>query len=247
VPILKALMTGTFSYTDRMSSYNTYVGKVGDFVGGATPILEEMLRMFPDGLVFMTGLYALLTLSYPFAILFGTLIESTLFFHILRSIATYFRIGGTDRESGSEQCRSGFTLLGTETFSMFTSRHDVSFPSSPIYMTAVASSYFLGSLLTLSSELEALGSGFSSRFYISAVFLSLFILLVVSTRLVRGCDGYFTALASMFVGLLIGLVLVYQNYSIFGNNGKQAINLIGIPILRGRTVDGQPIYICPKK
>ena len=214
---------------------------------GAVPILEEMLRMFPDGLVFMTGLYALLTLSFPFAILFGSLVESTVFFHILRSVATYFRIGESSRESGSDQCRSGLTLLGTETFSMFSSKYDASFPSSPIYITAVASSYFFGSLLTLSSELEALGPGFSSRFYSSVIFLSLFLLIVVCTRLLRGCDGYFTVLASMFIGLLVGLLLVYQNYNIYGKNGKQAINLIGIPILRGRTVDGQPIYICPKK
>ena len=215
--------------------------------GGAAPIVEEMLRMFPDGLVFMTGLYALLTLSFPFAILFGTLLESTLFFHILHGLAGYFRVGDSSRASSTEQCRSGFTLLGTETFSMFASKFDASFPSSPIYMIAVTSSYFIGSLLGLSDELQAMGPGFSSRFYLSVILLSLFLMVIVSTRLMRECDGYFTALSSTIVGLLIGLVLVYQNYNIFGKNGKQAINLIGIPILRGRTVDGQPIYICPKQ
>ena len=203
--------------------------------------------MFPDGIVFSTGVYALITLSFPFAVFFISLLESTLVFHALKYAGKFLNPYGvgTATLTANPICKSGFTFVGLDTFSLFTSKNFSTFPSAPLYMLSVACSYLFGSLYTLSQELGMLGTVYASRFYWSIILLLLLLFFFGVLRLTAGCDGYMTTVSSILIGLIMGLVLVYQNKSIFGTSGKDALNLIGIPLLKNRAANGQPLYICP--
>lgn len=216
-------------------------------------IMQEMMRIFPDGVVITSGIYALLTLSFPFAVLFGSLIEATMIFHIIRSTSTYLNIFPSELTKSSYKhiCRTGFadpvsTSMGS--LSMFTSMLDSSslmhqFPSSSIYMLSVVSAYLFSTLNVQSKDLEALGPRFSSRYYSSLIFLSVVLFLFITFRLAYSCETFSTVILSVPVGLLIGAALVRQNEKLFG---KSSLNLIGIPQLNSVTADGQKLYICPK-
>jgi len=216
-------------------------------------IMQEMMRIFPDGVVITCGIYALLTLSFPFAVLFGSLVEATMIFHLIRTTSTYLNIFPTDLSKSSYKhiCRTGFadpvnTSMGS--LSMFTSMLDSSsllhqFPSSPIYMLSVASAYLFATLNAQSRDLEALGPTYSSRYYSSLIFLSVLLFLFITFRLAYSCETFATVMLSVPIGLLIGALLVTQNDRLFG---KSSLNLIGIPQMNSVTADGQRIYLCPK-
>jgi len=217
------------------------------------PVVQEMMRIFPDGLVITSGIYALLTLSFPFAVMFASLIEATLIFHLLRSGSSYLNIFPTaiSKSSYKHICRTGFSdpsNSSLSSLSMFTSMLDSSsllhqFPSSSIYMLSVASAYLFSTLSAQSKDLEALGPQFAYRYYSSLILLSVLLFLFVTFRIAFSCETLATVILSVPIGLFIGMLLVVQNEKLFG---KSSLNLIGIPQLSSVTKDGQKIYACPK-
>jgi hypothetical protein len=217
------------------------------------PILQEMMRIFPDGVVITSGIYALLTLSFPFAVFFGALVEATLIFHLIRSGSSYLNLFPSTITSSAYKhiCRTGFSdpvNTSLTSLSMFTSMLDSSsllhqFPSSPIYMFSVASAYLFSTLNVQSNDLEALGPTFAHRYYYSLMFLSILLFVLVTFRLAYSCETMPTVLLSIPVGLAVGMLLVMQNERLFG---KSSLNLIGIPQLSSVTKDGQKLYLCPK-
>lgn len=217
------------------------------------PVVQEMMRIFPDGVVITSGIYALLTLSFPFAVMFGSLIEATMIFHVLRSGSSYLNIFPTaiSKTSYKHICRTGFSdpsNSSLSSLSMFTSMLDSSsllhqFPSSSIYMLSVASAYIFSTLSVQSKDLEALGPQFAYRYYSSLIFLSTLLFLFVSFRIAFSCETMATVILSIPIGLFVGMLLVVQNEKLFG---KSSLNLIGIPQLSSVTKDGQKIYVCPK-
>ena len=116
-------------------------------------------------------------------------------------------------------------------------------PSAPIDILSVASAYIFSSLNTQSKELAALGPAYSSRYYVSAIFLTMLIFLFVSFRIAFGCESLGTIIISVPIGLILGMLLVQQNTRLFG---PESVNLVGIPLLQGRTATGKKIYVCPK-
>jgi hypothetical protein len=225
-----------------------------DFINDyPAPIVQEMMRIFPDGVVITSGIYALITLSFPFAVMFGSLVEATLIFHVLRSVSSFLDIVPSSLEKSAYKhiCRTGFSdpvesSMGS--LSLFTSILEDSsllnqFPSSSIYMLSVASSYLFSTLNAQSKELEALGPNFSSRYYISMIFLSLLLFTFVCFRLAYSCETFGTVILSVPIGLIIGYLLVLQNQRLFG---KSSINLLGIPQLKSVSSSGQKINVCLK-
>jgi hypothetical protein len=209
----------------------------------AVPVVQEMMSTFPDALVITSGIFALLTLSMPFAVLFGSLVEATFVFHGLRKASTYLNAGKTGVMKPNPRCRTGYA--GTTMSSLFTfgdTNIPPSFPSAPIFMLSTASAYLFGTLNAMNKELQALGPSYSSRYYVSVFFLFMLLLAFVAFRLLYGCESFGVIMLSIPIGIILGLLLVQQNMRLFGEN---SINLIGIPILRSRAADGKKIYVCP--
>jgi hypothetical protein len=208
------------------------------------PVVLEMMSTFPDGIVIISGLFALLTLSMPYGVFFGSMVESSLLFRVFQSAASYLNImkPSANPNEFSNKCRTGFTLPKLDTLSAFGSATMKGpFPSAPVYMISVASAYLFGTLNQLSKELQALGPSYSSRYYVSLILLMLLIFVFAAFRILYGCDGPGVVMLTIALGLIVGTVLVQQNVRLFGEN---SINLIGIPILRSRTAAGKKLYVC---
>ena len=63
-------------------------------------------------------------------------------------------------------------------------------------------------------------------------------------RLANSCEIVGIATMSLLMGGFLGSLLVLQNWMLLG---KDSVNLIGVPLLRERTAEKKPIYVCPQK
>lgn len=218
-------------------------------LGDASEVVSESMRVFPDAIVIASGIYALIIQSFPYGVFFGSMLEATFIYRIIKTFATFVNVTGTiapTYASHTASCRTGFsapsaTMEGITMFGRVPL--GVPFPSAPIYMLSVASAYVFTTLNHQTKELQALGPSYSSRYYTSAVLLLMTIFIFILFRLSYNCESIGVMVISMIIGLIIGTGLVQQNIRLFG---PQSINLIGIPILRNRTADGKKLYVCPK-
>ena len=210
------------------------------------PILKEIIKIIPDGVVLMTGLMSILTTSYPLFIFFLSLIESIAGFYIFRSLIARFDFGFTKHERGfgSVECKTGFSSPTLSSLSFFTVDQRTAFPSAPLYMISVAAAYVYTTLSNQIQELEALGPDYSPRFYISIMALCALLFFIGCYRMFYNCESMLIVFASIALGLLIGTTLVTQNLKVFG---PDSTNLTGIPLLRNRTAKGEKIYVCTSR
>jgi hypothetical protein len=187
---------------------------------------------------------AILTTSLPFGVLFGSFLESILFFHLLRKGFSYFDISFLKQgEKGFQAaCRTGFLSPSLTDLSLFGVNQTYNaLPSAPIYILSVAMGYIYTAMNNQKRELEALGPAYSSRFYISILGMALFLFLVASYRMYSQCDTLPVILLTIPLGLMIGVFLVFQNLSFFG---PDSTNLTAIPLLRNRAASGEQLYVC---
>lgn len=208
------------------------------------PNFEEQIRILPDSIIFGSLFIALLTQSYSTVMFAVAMLEAGIAGGLLQSLFTYLDIVHTvpSIPEKAYMCVSGYKSPTLET--LFSGKIASGIPSFPIYFLSTAISYVVSSMFIQKEELEALGPAYAARFYI-AIFSSFLLLLIVSFyRMANGCDGFGTVFLSIFFGLLLGALILYQNLSLFG---RDAVNLTGIPLLRERTRDGKPLYVCPQK
>ena len=206
----------------------------------------EQIRILPDSILLGSALLSFITQSYSSTILFLSLLEAT-------AIGIGFKqlFGFLDMEHMSQEpsntlkyCVASATSPTLETIA-YLGRDSITsgFPSFPIYFLATASSYIVGSMLMQKDELEALGPSYSSRFYLSAFISSLLLLIVSTYRLYYHCEGVGTVIATFLLGIVVGGLILYQNAMLLG---RDSTNLTGIPLLRERTRDKKPLYVCPQ-
>jgi len=192
-------------------------------------VVLETAQILPDGLVIMTGLYALLTLSASFAVMFGGLVESVAIFQAIQRAALY--LGISESAVSDSKCRTGFRSPDLTTLSMFSRDMRPSFPSAPLYILSVAAAYIFSSLNAQSEELQALGAAYSSRYYISITLLCTLILVFMLFRLYNGCDNFGVLVSTVPIGLAIGALVFEQNRRLFG---PTMVNLLGIPLIANK-------------
>jgi hypothetical protein len=215
-----------------------------------TPVSLEILRLFPDSLVVGSGILALLTLSIPMFAFFSAQVASGFLFRVFQALSAAVNLidsvpigSEEERQRTLRKCRTGFTNADFTSLTIFggtTSRYP--FPSYPLFMVSSATAYLIGTLSELSPELKVLGQSSSSRFYISGIFLSSFLLLFTAFRTLFLCDSFGVALFSIGLGMFIGYLMMKLMKSTFG---RESINLLGIPTLKEKTADGRPLYVCP--
>ncbi len=58
-----------------------------------------------------------------------------------------------------------------------------------------------------------------------------------------GCDSIGSLLISTLMAILAGLVISYQNNTLFG---REAINILGLPYLDDRLETGDSVVVCGK-
>jgi len=209
-----------------------------------SPVVLEIIRLFPDSLVISSGIFALATLSFPYAMMFVSLLEATFLFHGIRYLTSFLNM--VDPTSAAHAslatCRTGFSTVNLTSLSLFANSSKSTFPSAPIYIVCVAASYLFSSLQNLSDELSALGPKYSSRYYTSLVLLFSLLVVFCAFRLASSCDSFGTLIGTVPIGIVVGILLLWQNMRLLG---KPSVNLLGIPLLSNKTADGKTIYVCP--
>lgn len=219
------------------------LGKALDsLINSPVSLVQEMIRIFPDGLIMGMGFFSLITLSVPYGTFFGSLLESLIPFYGLRTANSYLNFITLEKGTPNTQCVSGFMSNDIESITLFGSSMKSAFPSSHLYIVSVASAYVMSVLFRFGKELEIMGKNYSSRFYIASLSLPILVVFIALFRIYFGCDDFGVLFFSILFGIIVGIALVEQNYRLFGLGN---INLIGIPVLHKRTAEGQNMYICP--
>ena len=198
-----------------------------------TNIVYEVLNLLPDAIVFGSLLFGILTVSPVQILFFLSLLESLGFLYVIQTYVEY--IYGSSQ--ANIKCKSKFHNL---TFQNLIPSLSASNPSYPMYIIAFASSYFASSIYSLKQELDVLNVIHNNKYNTTPLILFM-LTIVYGIYLSLKCDSLSSVAVATVSGLLIGILISQQNIQLFG---KGTVNFLGIPLLRNKTVDGSPIYLC---
>jgi hypothetical protein len=230
-------------------------GGLGDAIatqwGNATsivkPLISEVFHLLPDGILFGSAFFALMSQSYPMAIFVGSMLQASVVGILLQKLMSYMDIARTLPSLSDDPSKCYSSTFGPSLESIMTLNRDAlssSFPSFPIWFMATASAYVVGSVWSQQQELQALGPEYAARFYIAVAVTTLLLFATVTYRLAYACDGAGILILTTLLGLMMGGLLIYQNNYLLG---RDSTNLSGIPLLLDRTKDGKPLYVCTGK
>lgn len=208
------------------------------------PAMKTQFQILPDSILVGSGLLAILTQSYSTGMFFLSMLETSLIGGVFRSFFTKTDLGRTMPAQTEDAVACDPTLSTSTLETLFTfGRTNIysTFPSFPILFLSTAISYVVGSLWQQKEELTALGADFAARFYIAIILSVLFLFTMAVYRMASGCEGAGIVILTLFIGLALGAALLYQNTYLLG---RDSVNMTGIPLLRERTRDGKPLYVC---
>ena len=212
-------------------------------------VAEGLLQIFPDAIFWGTGFIAFVTLSYPFGVFFVSMIEGTAIYHGLNILNESLQIFSRNPLS-SGKCRTGFADVTLRSISVFEREFKPNYLSASLFITSYVAAYIVGILIYLKDELEILGTKndenktgeqYTIRKEVSIIFFATVIFILMSYRLYNRCDSPVNIVASVLLGFIFGALVMYQNSKILG---KHSLNLLGIPLLRKRTTEGEDLYVC---
>jgi hypothetical protein len=219
----------------------------GNASGFVKPMISEVFRLMPDGILFGSLFIALMSQSFPMSIFVVSMLEASLVAMGLQKLMTYMDLARTlpSYTTDPGKCFPSTFAPSLESVMTF-SRESISsaFPSYPIFFMATASAYVVGSVWSQQEELQALGPEYAARFYISVAVTTLLLFCTITYRLAFECDGAGILIVTTILGLVMGGLLIYQNNYLLG---RDATNFSGIPLLKERTKDGKPLYVCTTK
>jgi hypothetical protein len=114
-------------------------------------------------------------------------------------------------------------------------------PSYGMYLVSFVSSYLANSLVNLKSELDVLDLSYIKQYNYGLISLLLLMLGYSFFRVYAKCDSSLSIVLALLLGGTMGFIICYQNQQLFGRNST---NFMGIPLLRNKTANGEPIYLC---
>ncbi len=209
--------------------------------GVLKPFVDTMFRSAPDSVFMGSILLAGLTQSYALFVFCMVMLQIAGINWGLGKFAAYVSpvTGGPEQDSCSYQIPSWtrFSFLELATVK-------APFPSTGIFFLSSIIAFFLGATINTRKEMTELAKQYPEmnvRFPISILLSVVFLTSFVVWRITKGCDSLMGAFSSVFVGFIIGTLLLLLNLMIFGREG---LNFAGIPLLVSRTDNGMPLYVC---
>ena len=199
-------------------------------------LLNEALYLFPDSILYGSFLMGLGTLSSPHITFFGSMLLSLVVLLGLQN-GTSFIYGSSVSQM---KCKP---QLFKYTFEQLFMRPSASNPSYGMYLVSFACAYLASSLYMLKDELDVLDDSKLKQYYISIATLTALAFFYLLFRLGYECDSMGSSVAGFVFGVIVAVLIVNMNVTLYG---KDSINFLGIPLLRNKTSDGAPIYICSK-
>jgi hypothetical protein len=211
------------------------------------PLVSEIFRLLPDGILFGSAFFALMSQSFPMAMFVVSMLEASAVGLLLQKLMTYMDLARTLPSLTNDPAKCFPSTFAPSLESVMTFHRDnlsSAFPSFPIFFMSTASAYIVGSVWSQKRELEALGPEYAARFYIAIAITTLLLFATMTYRLAYACDGVGILIVTLILGLVLGGLLVYQNNYLLG---RDATNFSGIPLLIERTKEGKPLYVCSTK
>ncbi len=208
-------------------------------------VLMELLRLYPDGLLLGTALFAFVTQNFAYAMFSLIVLESIAISIGLNKVFSFVDLGRTIPGKGAneEVCRSAFQSPTAEGLAnMFEFGALSGFPSTHMFVASSAISYVMNAMMDLKNELSALGPEYATKFYVGLVLSIVFLLIIGLYRFNYNCEGMGNLMISLLLGLAFGYAFVQQNKVWFG---RESLNIVNIPLFKYRDTNGKPIYICP--
>ena len=219
----------------------------GNVMGIIKPLVSEVFRLMPDGVLFGSAFFALMSQSFPMAMFVVSMMEASFVGLGLQKLMTYMDLARTLPSLTNDPAKCYPSTFSPSLESVMTFHRGAissAFPAFPIFFMSVASSYIVGSVWSQQKELQALGPEYAARFYIAVAVTTLLLFATITYRLAYACDGVGILITTLLFGLVLGGLLVYQNNYLIG---RDATNFSGIPLLIERTKDGKPLYVCTTK
>jgi hypothetical protein len=208
----------------------------------------EMGHLAPVILTMGTAFMALISLNWPLALFSASSVEAHFVYNATKLLSDLFvtpTLGVSIKEETASQknsCHSYFQTLTPARFRWFMEQGlKTTFPNQALFFISFAAAYCLESMMFFSKETSELGPQYSNRPYLAIIGAGIFIGLFAIYLLMYGCDSIFTIFFSILVGLLVGILICYQNYLLFGKDG---VNLMFIPPLAKRS--GMD-YVCVRR
>ena len=196
--------------------------------------VKESLFLLPDSLIFGSFLFSLITLSSQHGLLFFSILESLVFLSGYQSVSSF--LFGEVPENIA--CKSS---LFKHTFEDVFMKPSANIPSYGMYIVTFVSSYLVSGLLNLKSELNVLDTTYLKQYNFGLISLGLLVIAYSFFRVNFKCDSTLSIILALFLGVVTGFAISYQNQQLFG---RDSTNFLGIPLIRNKTVNGEPIYIC---
>jgi uncharacterized membrane protein len=221
---------------------------IGSVTGLLASGFKYNLQVLPDVLMSASILFSILFQSPPLATL-GVAMVALSFIHkgTGRFIGSMMP-GLSGANSNTAECSGRFpgatyqSLLGLQGGPIFGASESAVWPS--YYST------FMGFLAGWIGTLPALYSrelvasperGRSATGGIALLAILLFIVMIY--RIVSECEGFASISVGLLIGFGIGLGLVLLASWL---TDRRATNILGLPLIRGKTAKGEPIYVCER-
>jgi hypothetical protein len=206
------------------------------------------LQVFPDTVTAASLLFALLFQSPPLATLGAGFIFLNFLHPKLAEFTTRFVSNVMGPEVDPQLCSGQFPgisydrLMTMSSERTFGALNRAGWPS----FYSVFLGYLIGWIGPLpviySKEINA-SPRRKGAVTLGLVVLGLIVLTAAIFRVTSGCDTAFGVFVGMLAGLFIGGLLVL---GIAWISERRMTNILGMPLIRGKTTDGKPIYVCER-
>jgi|UniRef100_A0A6C0IBI5 hypothetical protein len=212
------------------------------------PYIRHIFQILPEATFVFLILFSILTQNFANGMLAFTMIEALAIFSIIGKGIGYFADTKVPLNIPQKAgvCESGFptSKASYATLALYKGfLTEGSFPSGSIALLSTLIGYMLGALIQYKNELKQLGPSWEMRIPI-AITLSLLTLTAFTLfRFIAGCESLGVIIGTLLIGIVLGTALMFQNMAVFG---KESINVLGIPTLESKTVEGKPLYVCAK-
>ncbi len=206
------------------------------------------LQVLPDVLTSSTLLFAVLFQSPPIAIL-GTAMILLSFIHsgMAKFLSSVFpdlvsSPSDTTRCSGRFPGVSYERLLGLTRTNQFGS---LSYGEWPSYYTTFVGFLvgWIGALPQIYRQELSASPNTDMSVKLGLIVLTLLCIVVVIFRVSAACESFMSTLIGLSTGFGVGLFIVVIVSYITDRRGT---NVLGMPLIRNKSEDGKPIYVCEK-
>lgn len=227
---------------------DTILKEFYSFINFANTGFKYNLQVFPDTITASALLFTVLFQSAPFGALTGSMVLHRIFHPI---IASFFAsvLNGSIGPGDAERCSGVFPgasferLIGAASRKEFGALSDNSWPSFYTSFLGFLIGYIGLLPIVYQQELEASQKRKAST-VTGLVILALVVLVGIVFRVSSECDNGLGIAVGLFSGFLVGAALMAFLAWI---SERRITNILGFPLIRSKTADGKPIYVCERK